>query len=382
MLGLVMLGIYLGMARNSSSNNNFGAATCQNRVLTDFNKIKKLINKKPDGRVEQYRQDINQALMICPKDQYPFVPSRLHTLTYLDFLILTNNPALVKAEIDKHDHGKAEKAFWTSPLIFAAHYGDTQIVEELIRVGYDVNAVDVTGNSPLMMASGQYQEYAEITKTLVEHGAKVSYFSPFGYSPLTAAIFSRNVSVVKYLIQKGALNNSYPYQCDKQPEYLAANAHNQEIITLISKSLHVSISDIYNYRPTCKFAKLADVKAINGPKGEISQRTIDNLKVGKPQEVYISFDDSAIEAKMEADRVARGLSVDDAKIIHAKERMYEALKIQVLSGYSRRDIYVTDVSPAVPQVLAYIRNYKIYELLLNDPRVEAVGSLDFPVYAD
>ncbi|HBS86467.1 MAG: hypothetical protein A2W91_19825 [Bacteroidetes bacterium GWF2_38_335] len=93
-------------------------------------------------------------------------------------------------------------------LIMAAESGSPELVKLLIEKGSDINAFDDYGNNPLIMASAFGR--LDIVKLLVENGAKTEpgickreSCTNSGRTPLMAAA-SRNPSIAKYLISKGA----------------------------------------------------------------------------------------------------------------------------------------------------------------------------------
>eukprot|EP00210_Caulerpa_lentillifera_P005472 g5232.t1 len=75
--------------------------------------------------------------------------------------------------------------------------------KELIDQGVDVNALDETGVSPLLIAceSGKF----EIVKYLIDHGADVKFKKANGTTPLHIASASGRLLIVDLLIRSGAL---------------------------------------------------------------------------------------------------------------------------------------------------------------------------------
>ncbi|MFC1795337.1 ankyrin repeat domain-containing protein, partial [Planctomycetota bacterium] len=87
----------------------------------------------------------------------------------------------------------------TKPLHKAVKDGDTEQVKSLISKGIDLNALNVSLNTPLCVAvdSGNM----EIVKLLVEAGANVNAGS---WSPLYTAVDNDRVAIAEYLIAHGA----------------------------------------------------------------------------------------------------------------------------------------------------------------------------------
>jgi ankyrin repeat protein len=89
----------------------------------------------------------------------------------------------------------------TSPLHYAALYGNAASIEILLEAGADPNALDNRGATPLVYAAYNFEK----TKLLVEHGAQVKVAARNGMTPLdVAAVLHGNAPVVRYLLDHGA----------------------------------------------------------------------------------------------------------------------------------------------------------------------------------
>lgn len=71
------------------------------------------------------------------------------------------------------------------PLIYAADYGQKEIIEYLISKGGDVNVTDQNGITPLLAAI--WEGHTECVKLLLEKGAKKDGKTPDGQTYLDAA---------------------------------------------------------------------------------------------------------------------------------------------------------------------------------------------------
>jgi hypothetical protein len=83
---------------------------------------------------------------------------------------------------------------------------DVGRLEEQLRGGMDVNAVDSIGSTPLMAAAQMGR--AEIARVLIRHGASVTARSACGLTPLAYAACSGDAETVVLLLQKGADPNT------------------------------------------------------------------------------------------------------------------------------------------------------------------------------
>ena len=109
-----------------------------------------------------------------------------------------------------------------TPLLIASRDGRTEMVEELIRHGANVNAVEpVFGAVPLHKAT--YHGYLEITKLLAgEQSVKLDYQGPSnGYTPLHDALWHAYPECAQVLIDAGAKVDLVAYD-GKLPVDIAA----------------------------------------------------------------------------------------------------------------------------------------------------------------
>ncbi|HTB14236.1 MAG TPA: ankyrin repeat domain-containing protein [Bryobacteraceae bacterium] len=89
----------------------------------------------------------------------------------------------------------------TTPLHYAALYGNTESVRILLEHGADPNARNKSNATPLIYAAYSFEK----TRLLVEKGADVNAKSAGEMTPLLVAVSTHgNTATVKYLIDKGA----------------------------------------------------------------------------------------------------------------------------------------------------------------------------------
>ncbi len=104
---------------------------------------------------------------------------------------------------------KLKAAGGSTPLMFAALYGDAESVRQLIDRGADVNAANEASATALMWAADD----ADNTRVLLEHGADPNATSLEGATPLLIALrFKHTAPVVKLLLDHGVKIDSKPYQ--------------------------------------------------------------------------------------------------------------------------------------------------------------------------
>jgi len=119
--------------------------------------------------------------------------------------LLAANPALV------HTRGYYRGYTDVTPLHIAAYHSTRwhHLIENLVKMGADVNAADASGLTPLHLASAGYLvgaagESVESVKFLVRHGANVNARTKSGETPLHGAARSNYYRVARTLLELGA----------------------------------------------------------------------------------------------------------------------------------------------------------------------------------
>ncbi|GJQ80542.1 hypothetical protein Trydic_g19948 [Trypoxylus dichotomus] len=97
-------------------------------------------------------------------------------------------------------------------LHIACIYGSEQVVQDLIRLGAQINAVDGFGCTPLHYNvmryplhgnDGQKNEDLAITRLLLNHGANFNLANSFGNAPLHVTMRLKSTNTLKLLLEKG-----------------------------------------------------------------------------------------------------------------------------------------------------------------------------------
>ncbi|KAH7305140.1 ankyrin repeat-containing domain protein [Rhexocercosporidium sp. MPI-PUGE-AT-0058] len=89
-----------------------------------------------------------------------------------------------------------------TPIIQAAWFDNTKVVEVLLENGANVNATTASGYTPLHFAS--WRGYNSLVETLLNHGANIEAQTKTLTTPLHRAAIAGETSTVELLLQKGA----------------------------------------------------------------------------------------------------------------------------------------------------------------------------------
>ncbi|MFZ5949398.1 MAG: ankyrin repeat domain-containing protein [Candidatus Rifleibacteriota bacterium] len=107
--------------------------------------------------------------------------------------IIENDPSQLQA---KTEEGK-------SPLHMATGWGQSRIVEWLISIGADINALNNNGGTPIHVAASQNQP--ECAGILLKHGADIESVRELGgMTPLAIAVLKDNYEAAEFLLKNGA----------------------------------------------------------------------------------------------------------------------------------------------------------------------------------
>src|SRR5215468_6932718 len=108
--------------------------------------------------------------------------------------------ASVKAHLTKADL-ESRGARGTTPLMYAAAFGNLQTLQMLLDAGADVNTRNDLQASALLWAACQPDK----ARLLLERGAEVNIQSKQGRTPLmVAAACAGNAEIVRLMLSKGA----------------------------------------------------------------------------------------------------------------------------------------------------------------------------------
>jgi len=98
---------------------------------------------------------------------------------------------------------RSRKKSRNTPLYVASRYGFADLTESLLSHGADINLPDEEGRTPLYWAS--LSGHVDIARLLLSHGADVNARTKSGATPLHAACkFPASIDIVRLLLEAGA----------------------------------------------------------------------------------------------------------------------------------------------------------------------------------
>ena len=124
----------------------------------------------------------------------------------------------------------AEVAGGSAPLVNAIRSGDRAAALELIaKKSADVNAAEADGSTPLLWAA--HANDAELVARLLKAGAKANARNLLGSTPLEEAAFNANTDAIKALLDAGADPN-------------AAGADGQTPLMLVARTANIAAAKL------------------------------------------------------------------------------------------------------------------------------------------
>ena len=121
-----------------------------------------------------------------------------------------------------------------TPILYAAYNGHTKVVARLIEAGADINAQDPTGSTALMFASSG--PFTETVTLLLDKGAKINLVdNNEHFTALMWAAAEGQVEVAKILLARGADTTLTDIDGDTA-ESFAAKAGHAGIVKLLQST--------------------------------------------------------------------------------------------------------------------------------------------------
>jgi ankyrin repeat protein len=134
-------------------------------------------------------------------NEAPSAPQDPQAAKMMDALRRADHPGFEKLLKENPKSAKGQGTAGVTPLMYAALYGDTRAVAELLDKGADPNTKNDAGATALLWAVDD----AEATRILLEHGAEPNVRSADGLTPLMmATAHIGSADIVKRLLDHGA----------------------------------------------------------------------------------------------------------------------------------------------------------------------------------
>jgi len=162
-----------------------------------------------------------------------------------------SNPTAVRALLAAGADANATAADGSTPMIYAAHFGDVGTVQALLGAKSDPNLTNRYGVGPMHEAA--LRADAGLLRILVDAGADVDLVLPEGETPLMLASRTSGVEAVRLLIEHGAkVNVVERWQGQTPLMYAAANDRSEVAAALIAAGADINVRTPRNGLPERK----------------------------------------------------------------------------------------------------------------------------------
>ncbi len=163
------------------------------------------------------------------------------------------NPTDVRSLLAAGADANARTADGSTPMIYAAHFGDSASVQALLGAQGDPNLTNRYGVGPMHEAA--LRADAGLLRILVDAGAHVDLALPQGDTPLMLASRTSGVDAVRLLIERGAkVNVVERWQGQTPLMYAAAHDRGEVAAALIAVGADVNARTPVNDLPERKTA--------------------------------------------------------------------------------------------------------------------------------
>lgn len=154
----------------------------------------------------------------------------------------------------------AEDVVGVRPLLLACASGRDDLVRILLDAGADVSAASFTRETPVYAAAKA--GHASIVETLAAAGADIDAWGPWGYSPLHAAAQLGHYIAVNFLVLSGATVDCADLNANT-PTHLAAMEDRVSVLGVLARAgADLEAENMYSERPVHLAAKRGNVGAL------------------------------------------------------------------------------------------------------------------------
>ena len=158
------------------------------------------------------------------------------------------NPREVRALLATGADANARAADGSTPLVYAAHFGDMDGVRALLGAKGDPNLANRYGVAPMHEAA--LRADTDLLRTLLDAGASVDLALPQGETPLMLASRTSGIAAVRLLIERGAnVNVVEQWQGQTPLMYAAAHDRGEVAAALIAAGADVNARTPINDLP-------------------------------------------------------------------------------------------------------------------------------------
>jgi len=260
-----------------------------------------------------------------------------------------NNPTAVRALLAAGADANARAADGSTPMIYAAHFGDLGSVQALLGAKADPNLTNRYGVAPMHEAA--LRADAKQLRILLDAGADIDLALPQGETPLMLASRTSGVEAVRLLIERGAkVNVVERWQGETPLMYAAAHDRGEVAAALIAAGADVNartpLSTLPERKPAVRYfveiplagltpvmfaarhGAVSALRVLIGAKADINAKTPEGFSP-----VVIALDNLHFDAAKVL--VEAGASADDGglfAVVEARNRVNYVGEIQVPTG--------------------------------------------------
>ncbi|MGV8878313.1 MAG: ankyrin repeat domain-containing protein [Sphingobacteriaceae bacterium] len=202
----------------------------------DITALAELLTRHPELAKSRTSLKVSPLMLSCYYKK-PAITSML--INHLEEITLNEASAAGKFDLVAHILHQfpasvnvfSEDGF--TPLGLACYFGHFEVTRYLILKGADVNLPSQNGFNVHPIHSATAGNFTDITRVLIESGAKINVVQQSGATPLHAAAQNGNIELLILLLDKGA-NVSIRMEGGKLPADLAREKGFSEIAEILA----------------------------------------------------------------------------------------------------------------------------------------------------
>ncbi|TGL63905.1 ankyrin repeat domain-containing protein [Leptospira ognonensis] len=192
----------------------------------------KLYDAVKEGDVSKLKHTLSDLPRNAINKKYDLSGEHRFGWTALHIAVASNEIEIARHLLDAGaDVNVQEDKDDQTPLILAAGFGYTALVELLISYKADINLQQLDGDTPLLKASSD--GFTDIVAVLLKNGADIHLTDNLGWTPLVWAATNGHKDIVRMLIESHNQSLGEETNADRTALLIAASLGNTEITKLL-----------------------------------------------------------------------------------------------------------------------------------------------------